>query len=219
MHTEEDLIAISALQHALFCERQCALIHLDQTWSENRFTAEGKLLHERVHEIGSETRAGVRIARGLRLRSLNLGLSGIADVVEFHAAEDGGGVAVPGLRGRWLPYPVEYKRGRSKTADCDRVQLCAQAICLEEMLGCTIAEGALFYGEPRRREVVALTETLRATTREIARRVHRIVQAESLPPPEEGPKCRSCSLRDACLPGVVGGGHRVAIYLEKVLSE
>lgn len=217
MHTDGDLIPISALQHAMFCARQCALIHVDQTWSENRFTAEGKVLHERVHETESETRSGVRIARGLRLRSLELGLTGIADVVEFHEAADG--VSVPGRCGLWRAYPVEYKRGRRKIADCDRIQLCAQALCLEEMLACHIPEGALFYGEPRRREVVPLTEELRQATAEAARRAQAIIASDALPPPTPGPYCRTCSLADTCLPQTAGQPGRVARYLERVLAE
>ena len=130
MFTEDNLLPISALQHLLFCERQCALIHLERAWQENRLTAEGRIMHERVHEGGDETRRDVRIVRGLRLRSLALGLVGIADVVEFHRAADG--VAVPESAGTWRPFPVEYKRGRPKSEPWDAVQLCAQALCLEE---------------------------------------------------------------------------------------
>jgi CRISPR-associated protein Cas4 len=132
------------------------LIHVEQVWAENRLTAEGRMLHERAHEAAAEWRGGVRIVRGLRLRSLALGLIGVADVVEFRDADRGGAVA----GARWRPFPVEYKRGKPKANACDEVQLCAQAMCLEEMLECSIADGALFYGKTRRRKDVAFTMTL-----------------------------------------------------------
>ena len=153
---EDALIPLSALQHYLFCPRQCALIHVEQIWAENAATAEGRLLHERADAGGGETRPGVRIARGLALRSFALGVSGKADVVEFHDARRG-------ERGR--PFPVEYKRGKPKSHRADEVQLCAQAICLEEMFDTSIAAGALFYGVTRRRFAVVFDEDLRALYR------------------------------------------------------
>jgi len=150
----EDLIQLSALQNMVFCSRQCALIHIEQVWSENRLTAEGRLMHERTHEEGGESRGNVRIERAVMLRSLRLGLVGMADVVEFHRLEDG----------RWQPFPVEYKHGKPKVDDCDKVQLCAQAICLEEMLNVEIPGGALFYGKTRRRLDVAFDSDLRQET-------------------------------------------------------
>jgi CRISPR-associated exonuclease Cas4 len=138
MYVEDDLLPISALQHLLFCERQCALIHVEQVWAENRLTVEGRHLHERVDGGEHETRGGLRTARALPIRSLRLGLAGRADVVEFHASE--------GAAGPPRVVPVEYKRGRPKSHRADEVQLCAQALCLEEMLGVHVAAGALFYG-------------------------------------------------------------------------
>lgn len=136
MFSEDDLLMLSALQHLSFCPRQCALIHIEQIWAENVFTAEGRVMHERAHdEDRRETRAGVRVERGMPLRSLKLGLIGKADVVEFHSGLGGKG---------WTPFPVEYKRGKPKVDDCDKVQLCAQALCLEEMLGVAVPAGALF---------------------------------------------------------------------------
>src|SRR5579859_4686917 len=145
MYSEEDLLPISALQHLAFCERQWALIHLEGVWAENQLTAEGRVIHDRAHEPGTESRGDVRVSRGLRLRSLRLGLSGIADVVEFHRCGRRGdtsgkglvasGVALPSVSGSWAPFPVEYKRGRPKSGPFDEIQLCAQALCLEEMLG------------------------------------------------------------------------------------
>ena len=221
MFSEPDCLPLSALQHLAFCTRQCALIHIDQTWEENRFTAEGRVLHERTHEHGSEMRDGVRIVRSLRLRSLELGLIGIADVVEFHPATDAGseGVVLPGRRGQWRPFPVEYKRGRPKSHDADRIQLCAQAICLEEMLDARIPEGALFYGQSRRRKAVAFDQALRQATHDAAERLHALVGSARLPPPEHGPKCKTCSLHESCMPEAVGGGNRARAYVANLFRD
>lgn len=221
MFSESDCLPLSALQHLIFCPRQCALIHIDQTWEENRFTAEGRVLHERTHQHGFEVRDGVRIVRSLRLRSLALGLIGVADVVEFHPATDasGEGVALPRRRGKWRPFPVEYKRGRPKSHDADRIQLCAQAICLEEMLGARIPEGALFYGQSRRRQEVAFDEPLRRATHDAAGRLHALVDSAQLPPPEPGPKCKTCSLRETCMPDAIGGGNRARAYVSRLFRD
>ncbi len=180
-------IPLSALQHLLFCKRQCALIHLEQEWTENRFTAEGRVLHERAHDGPDESRPGIRIVRGLRVQSENLGLHGVCDVVEFHSD------------GRVIP--VEYKRGKPKAHQADEVQLCGQALCLEETLGTTIPEGFLFYGKPRRRSVVPFDPTLRQLVADCANRLRTILQNESLPPARyEKSKCGACSLYDTCQP-------------------
>lgn len=202
MFTEDELLPISALQHLLFCERQCALIHLEQAWAENRLTAEGRVLHERVHEADTESRGDVRVVRALRLRSLALGLYGVADVVELHRAEDS--VAIKGLRGTWKPMPIEYKRGKPKENLCDEVQLCAQGMCLEEQLACSIDGGALFYGTPRRRTTVAFDSVLREATTRAAAKLHELIGSGRTPPPEPGPKCKQCSLRGICLPESMG---------------
>jgi CRISPR-associated exonuclease Cas4 len=207
---EADLVPLSALQHYLFCPRQCALIHVEQIWEESGLTAEGRLLHERVDEGGMERRRDVKRVFGLPIRCLRLGLVGKADVVEFHRQADG----------RWMPYPVEHKRGRKKEEDWDRVQLCAQALCLEEMLGVSVPEGALFYGKEQRREVVALGDALRREAEEVAAAVHRMLANGRTPPPQYAPKCDSCSLLKVCLPRGVGGrGNRVARYLANCLEE
>jgi CRISPR-associated exonuclease Cas4 len=207
---EADLVPLSALQHYLFCPRQCALIHVEQIWEESRLTTEGRILHQRVDEGGAEKRRDVKRVFGLPIRCLRLGLVGKADVIEFHRQADGA----------WRPYPVEHKRGRRKQADWDRVQLCVQALCLEEMLGVPVPEGALFYGKEQRREVVAISEALRRETEEVAAAVHRMLAEGRTPPAEYAPKCDSCSLVEICLPrGVEGRGNRVARYLAKVLEE
>ena len=200
LYSEDDLLPLSALQHLLYCERQCALIHIEQVWSENRFTAEGRLAHDHVHSAGHEIRGEVRIARDLSLRSLRLGLIGKADVVEFHGA---------------TPYPVEHKRGHSKTNRCDEVQVCAQALCLEEMLGKPVPEGALFYGEPRRRTLVTFDPALRAETEAAAARLHRLLESGRTPPAVyDKVKCDRCSLLDSCKPKAVGD---VARYLSEAV--
>jgi CRISPR-associated exonuclease Cas4 len=185
MFDEDDLLPLSGLQHLVFCERQWALIHIEQQWAENRLTAEGRLLHEAAHTAGVESRPGITIRRGLALRSLRLGLSGQADVVEFR-----GGQA----------FPVEYKRGKPKDDDSDHVQLCAQALCLEEMMGCAITAGALFYGTTRRRLDVLFNAPLRRRVEDLSKRMHEMHRQGITPDAEEMPKCRNCSLLEVCLP-------------------
>jgi CRISPR-associated exonuclease Cas4 len=209
MYVPEDLIQLSALQHMAFCERQCALIHVEQTWRESGRTAEGRIMHERVHDEGGESRGNVRIERGVSLRSLRLGLIGKADVVEFHRQADG----------TWRPFPVEYKRGKPKADDCDKVQLCAQALCLEEMLCVAIPAGALFYGQTRRRLDVAIDEALRRETEETARRAHELITSGRTPPPVYEKRCESCSLMTDCLPRTIQKRRSVKAYLSRILSE
>jgi len=196
---EDSLLPLSALQHFAYCPRQFALIHVEQQWGENRFTAEGQLLHQRVNDGESEQRGDLHVARSLRLVCRELGVSGIADVVEFRQVEHGG-CELPGRQGHWQPYPVEYKRGRSKADDWDRIQLCAQAMALEEMLGVTVPEGAVFYGKPRRRERVVIDQRLREATRDLAAATHALYASGRTPSPEPGPKCDHCSLREICVP-------------------
>jgi CRISPR-associated exonuclease Cas4 len=202
-YTEDDLLPLSALQHMVFCERQCALIHVEQIWFESGLTAEGRILHETVHEQEGESRAGIRIERGLPLRSLRLGLVGKADVVEFYPFPGGG----------WQPFPVEYKRGKPKPDRCDEVQLCAQAICLEEMMGVEVPQGALFYGKIRRRHDVAFSSALREETEETAKRVHVLMASGKTPSPSYQKKCKQCSLLNVCLPKSLGTNRSVKRYL------
>jgi len=209
MYNEDALIPLSSLQHMAFCPRQCALMFIEQVWDENRFTVEGRIFHERVHEIGAETRGPIRISRGVHIRSLRLGIVGIADVIEFHRQADHS----------WRPFPVEYKRGKPKADDCDKVQLCAQAICLEEMLGVTIPAGALFYGQTRHRFDVAFDENLRLETEETARRAHYLIATGLTPPPVYAKRCESCSLISECLPKTLQKRRSVKGYLERILEE
>jgi CRISPR-associated exonuclease Cas4 len=202
MYTEEDLIQLSSLQHFVFCERQCALIHIEQLWDENLFTAEGRVMHDKVDTADREARGNIRIEYGVPLRSLRLGLIGKADVVEFHKMEDGS----------LIPFPVEYKRGKPKMDDCDKVQLCAQAICLEEMLNAEIKKGALFYGSTRRREDVVFDEVLRLETEEVSKKVHALIESGTTPKPDYSKKCKKCSLYEICLPKM---SRKVENYLMK----
>ncbi len=190
MTPEDQLLPLSALQHLLYCPRQCALIHVERGWAENRFTAEGRVLHERTHTPGHESRPGVRITRGLSVRSLALGVSGQCDVVEFHA--DG------------TVLPVEYKRGKPKSHRADEVQVCAQAMCIEEMRGLadgSIQRACLYYGEHRRRHDVILDPALRALTRDLAAQLHEMIATGNTPAAEYQPRrCDACSLIDLCQP-------------------
>ena len=207
---EGDTIPLSALQHQLFCPRQCALIHVEQVWSENRFTAEGRLLHEKTDTPGHEPRRGVRTVMSMPLASHALGVSGIADVVELHRGEDGG----------WRPYPVEYKRGKPKAHRADEVQLCAQAVCLEEMFGCSLVEGALFYGQTRRRVVVALDEELRGLTAHVAGEARKLIASGRTPEPVyDAKRCGACSLIDLCRPKRLARKTDVARWLTQQIDD
>lgn len=215
MYTEDDLLPLSALQHLLFCKRQCALIHIEQMWSENLFTAEGRIMHERVHVADRESRGDVRIEFGMSVRSLRLGLIGKADVVEFHrkpASQNTGSA-------EWVPFPVEYKRGKPKADNCDKVQLCAQALCLEEMLDVEIPCGALFYGKKRRRTDVVFDAALRQQTEDAAMRLHELIASGQTPKPVYTPKCDSCSLMQICLPKTIERKRSVKRYLSGAIRE
>ena len=213
MYSEDDLLPLSALQHLLFCERQCAFIHIEQMWAENLFTAEGRIMHERVDSGRGESRGNVRLALGLPLRSLRLGLTGKADVVEFHREEGEAGASL------WRPFPVEHKRGRPKKEAWDEVQLCAQAMCLEEMLGVEVSKGALFYGKTRRRVDVAFDADLRRETEETALKLHDLVASGRTPPPVCTPGCERCSFLESCLPHTLDRPKSVRNYLKALIGD
>ncbi len=223
---EDQLLPISALQHLLFCERQCALIHLERAWADNLYTAEGNSLHAKAHEGKPETRDGERITRGLPLRSLTLGLTGIADIVLWRPPPGqplkGRTLAeairlAPSLAG-WSVTPVEYKRGKPKKNDCDKVQLCAQAICLEEMHNIVIPSGQIFYGKDRRRTEVPLEEAIRATTRDAARRFHQMMELGVTPTARHEKKCDTCSLVEICLPQSMERKSAIAFIHQELSS-
>lgn len=206
---EDALISLSALQHYLFCPRQCALIHVEQLWAENVATAEGRLLHEAADSARQDKRTGVRVSRSLALRSLKLGVVGKADVVEFHARKN-----APAQ-----PFPVEYKRGKPKSHRADEVQLCAQAICLEEMHGVPVPEGALFYGVTRRRLSVVFDEELRALTVDVAAQARAMIAQDRTPPPVKAPRCKACSLLELCQPDRLEKPPQVARWLAAQLKD
>ncbi len=204
MFSEDQLLPISALQHFLFCPRQCALIHLEREWEENLFTAQGRVIHRNVHEEGHQTQNGIRIERGIGLRSLKFGITGQADVVEFH--ENGSVV------------PVEYKRGKPKSNGCDKVQLCAQAICLEEMLNTNIDSGFLFYGKRKRRTETRFDQSLRNLTHETIGKLHEMVNSRKTPLAVYDKKCDSCSLKNTCMPNFMRLKNSVAQYVSNTLK-
>lgn len=204
MEEDCDLLPISALQHLQFCERQCALIHIEGLWAENRRTVEGRLLHDRVHDVGGSTRIDVRQERSLHLASQRLGLFGAADIVQF----------VDGLP----PRPIEYKRGRPKLHLADEVQLCAQALCLEEMLSCSVPAGELFYAAIRRRVEVSFSEDLRMQTERSSARLHLLVAEGRTPVARREPKCDRCSLLNLCVPGALRRRTTVHRYLDDALA-
>jgi CRISPR-associated exonuclease Cas4 len=200
-----ELLPISALQHLLFCERQCALIHVEGLWAENRLTAQGRLLHKKVHDVHDELRANVKIVRGLELASERLALYGVADLVEF--------------RTNAPPRPIEYKRGRPKVHKADTVQLCAQALCLEEMLGQHVPEGDLFYGKTRRRLTVTFDAALRGVTWAAAERLHALIRSHVTPKAQREPKCDQCSLLEVCMPDVLRPRATAGRYLQLTVAE
>ncbi len=213
---EEDYLQLSGLQHFCFCRRQWALIHIENQWAENFRTVDGALMHENVHnQEFRESRGDLLIVRGLSVRSAELGVSGQCDVVEFHRDESG--VPLRGRKGLWLPYPVEYKRGKQKEHIADELQLCGQAMCLEEMLCCTIPEGALYYGEPRHRSIVALTPELRDRVQESMTEMHELYRRRSTPKVRPSKSCNACSLKELCLPKLMRN-RKVSDYLTDAME-
>lgn len=210
MYKEDEFLQLSALQHFIFCKRQCALIHIEQSWVENIFTAEGRIMHENIHKERVKNRKDIRIEFGMPLHSFELGLSGKADVVEFHKTEDGR---------EWMPFPVEYKRGKPKSDNSDKVQLCAQVISLEEMMNIKIVCGALFYGKTRRRFDVVFDDALREETKETAKQLHAFIESGNTPAPVYNAKCESCSFIDVCLPRAIARNVSVKDYLRKEISK
>lgn len=218
---EEDYLMISGIQHFVFCRRQWALIHIDQQWEENRLTAEGQLIHQNAHnDRFVEKRAGVMTVRGLRISSPTLGASGICDVVEFTQADAGEeGAHLAGHRGLWKVLPVEYKRGKDKSDDCDILQLAAQVICLEEMLGCAIPRGCLYYHALRHRREIPMTEELRQRVRDMFAEMHQYYERRYIPRVKPSRACTSCSLKDLCLPKLQKDGLVADYYTGRFQEE
>lgn len=216
IHAEEDFLQLSGLQHFAFCRRQWALIHIEQQWKENLRTVEGDLFHRRAHdEQVRERRGDILILRGVSIASPTLGISGKCDVIEFHA--DPKGVPLYEEQGLWVPFPVEYKRGAPKSHQADELQLCAQAMCLEEMLCCHVPEGALFYGETRRRTAVSFSIELREQVQEMLEEMHLLYRRGYTPKVRRSKACNACSLQELCLPGLMKG-HDVDSYLHQAME-
>lgn len=216
-YKEEDFLPLSGLQHFAFCRRQWALIHIETQWAENLRTVEGDLFHRRAHdEQQRELRGNVLILRGLPVFSSTLGLSGKCDVVEFHA--DPTGVPLRGEPGLWRLYPVEYKKGSPKAGGEDILQLCAQAMCLEEMLCCSVLDGALFYGETRRRVRVKFDPAIRQRVRELSFEMHDLYRRGHTPKGKPSKACNACSLKEQCLP-VLLRKKNVADYLKQAVED
>lgn len=213
MFNEDEYITLSAFQHLAFCERQWGLIYLDNVWRENVLTAEGRAMHDHVHAEGASSKDGVRLVRGLWLKNEALGIYGVADMVEFRRSDHG--VRIPRMRGRSIPYPVEYKHGKNRPDDADELQLTAQAVCLEEMFGVSVARGAIFYGRPKRRIEVDIDRTLRKRLVDMCELARAMMAGKLQPSPRVGRHCKSCSLADDCMPDVVASDASSA-YVEEV---
>ncbi|KPL78805.1 CRISPR-associated protein Cas4 [Ornatilinea apprima] len=217
-YTPDELLPLSGIQHFLFCRRQWALIHVERQWQENVLTVEGKLLHKRVDDpFFTETRSGTIIARSVPVASYILGFSGVCDVVEFTKSPQG--VKLPGRQGLYLPVPVEYKRGKPKSDPVDEAQLCAQAICLEEMLAVSIPRGYLYYGETRHRVEVEMTTELRTLVKQMAVEMHAYFQRGYTPRVKTSRACQSCSLADICLPALQEKTMTASQYIRQQLEK
>lgn len=217
VYKEEEYLQLSGIQHFIFCRRQWALIHLEQQWAENFRTVDGKLMHTHAHDPEFRSkRRNILIVRSLNIQSAKLGISGACDVVEFHANEKG--ISLARTEGRWIPYPVEYKRGSAKSNSADEAQLCAQAMCLEEMLCCDIPEGALYYGETHHRQPVIFTEELRNHVKNVTTEMHQLYQRGHTPKVKPTKSCNACSLKELCLPKLMRN-LSVSAYLRQEIQE
>ena len=219
MYTEEDLLPLSGLQHVTFCERRWALIHLERQWEENLFTAEGKLLHEKAHSGSVDSRPEVLVRRTVALCSFRLGFSGQADVVEFVPCAPGEpGLAISRRPGLWRPYPIEYKRSRDRHGgSAYQLQLCAQALCLEEMLAVPVPRGAVFDGQSRRRVEYVFDPALREWVELSAARMHALYESRVTPPAAYEKKCEKCSMKSVCLPSI-SARTDASRYLRRAVS-
>lgn len=217
MYEEEDFLQLSGIQHFDFCRRQWALAYIELQWQENVRTVEGKLLHEKAHDASlAEKRGDLIISRAMPVHSRELGISGECDIVEFYRSEEG--IALHGREGLYQVIPVEYKRGKPKVKDADRLQLAAQALCLEEMLCCHIPAGYLYYGETRHRECVTIDEELRKKVRDTFQEMHQYYERRYTPKVKWSKSCNACSLKDICLPAM-GKQKSVSAYIEKKITE
>ena len=216
-YAEDDYLMISGIQHFRFCKRQWALIHIEQQWAENEHTVIGELMHKKAHDpYLTEKRKDVIITRALPVASREMGVTGECDVVEFHRCEDG--IQLHGHRGLFSVSPIEYKKGKPKSTEEDKLQLVAQAMCLEEMFSTQIPEGALFYGETKRRETVEITQELREEVRAMFQEMHQYYERKYTPKVKPGKGCTACSLKEICMPRLAKTGS-VKRYMEQVFQE
>lgn len=216
-YSEDDFLMLSGIQHYAFCPRQWALIHIEQQWDENYFTITGNIMHEKVHDASLiEKRKNIIITRGMSIYSRTLGIRGNCDVVEFHSDENG--ITLINYEGTYLPVPIEYKRGKPKEHDADVLQLCAQALCLEEMLVCEIPKGYLFYGETKRRVEVLFNDSLRESVKTSFQKMHEMFDRKYTPKVKTTKQCQSCSLNNICLP-VLNKNTSVNAYINRRIKE
>ena len=216
-YKEEDFLSIAGIQHFTFCRRQWALIYIEQQWAENLWTTQGHILHEKAHDSQfTEKRGGLLVTRGLPVFSRELGVNGVCDVVEFHRSAEG--VPLFGRTEKYLPVPVEYKRGRPKEHNADELQLCCQALCLEEMLLCHIDKGYLYYGEPKRRQEVLLSAELRSCVKSSLDEMHDYYKRGYTPKGKPTKHCKACSMADICMPEL-SGRESVKEYMKRQLEE
>lgn len=217
MESDADFLMLSGLRHFCFCRRRWALVHIEQQWQDNALTFSGNLIHERVHDENfTESRGSVLLSRGMPVRSRQLRITGECDLVELRRAENG--VAIHGRSGTWRVYPVEYKHGQPDERGADEVQLCAQALCLEEMLVADIPEGAIYYGKLRSRVPVAFTAELRRQTAEAIAEMHRLFARGYTPKAKWTKACKSCSLVDVCQP-LLTKRASASTYVRQMLEE
>lgn len=216
-YKEEDFLLLSGIQHYAFCKRQWALIHIEQQWAENLRTVEGQIFHEKTHDnMIKEKRGDLIVSRGMSIFSRLLGLTGVCDVVEFH--RNSNGINIFGREGKYLPIPIEYKKGKPKEDDADVMQLCAQVMCLEEMLLCDIKEAFLFYGETKRRVKVVLNNELREKVKLVSKEMHELYAKRHTPKVKLSKACKACSLVDICIPKLCKNPS-VIHYIKKTISE
>lgn len=219
MYTDDQLLPLSAVGQYLYCPRRFALLNIEQQWDDNYFTVEGKILHEKADSGVRESRGTTRIIRSIRLRSYKLGVTGIADVVEFHrSASDEIGISLPKVDGRWCPFPVEYKRGAAMNQDGYKAQLCLQALCLEEMMDVPVPAGALFLGEKQGRVKIEFTSELRAQVVNACHAMQRLFASGLTPPPTFGKWCASCSIVELCRPKLIAATRSARAWLEQAVG-
>lgn len=216
MFDEEDFLMLSGIQHFAFCRRQWALIHIEKAWKENVLTIEGKFMHEKAHNLSSEKRGEIIITRSMPVMSRELGISGVCDVVELW--RDDCGICIHGKKDKYRIVPVEYKRGRPKENNADELQLCAQALCLEEMFVCDISEAYLFYGETKRRSSVKLSTELRIAVKDMLKEMHNYYKRGYTPKTKQTKACKSCSLNDICLPKILKNSS-VTNYINTMIGD